>query len=346
MNWDLFHISPDDFLCDDHCLLPVDEVNFGLKLLASSFGLWASSLTISILKRWGFCLGRRERMEERKDRIRRLDGWGRTAEGGETNIHAIAELLDNAVDEVYTDGRPKISRRGRKATINDFYDVILPSLRRLHCDLVKLDYQDHSGSAGVSSRIERSDQKKPENQVGFSNLDLEREDECGICLEPCTKIVLPNCCHPMCINGYRDRLTGKENGEYEICRRACERICEVTEKETCVSLNETLPFPKNGTINLIQKCKFCKREGTVTMILGRGSPLTFEFSEGGKHDPLMIEGTKFEDIDLSRGDFSEYDEKGECPVMISNVTAMFKVVDSGNLTCLIRIKACLAENIL
>ncbi|KAL7589640.1 hypothetical protein Lser_V15G35991 [Lactuca serriola] len=32
-----FHISPDDFLCDDHCLLPVDEVDFGLKVLASMY---------------------------------------------------------------------------------------------------------------------------------------------------------------------------------------------------------------------------------------------------------------------------------------------------------------------
>jgi hypothetical protein len=34
--------------------------------------------------------------------------------------------------------------------------------------------------------------------------DDEREDECGICLETCTKMVLPNCNHAMCINCYRD----------------------------------------------------------------------------------------------------------------------------------------------
>lgn len=32
----------------------------------------------------------------------------------------------------------------------------------------------------------------------------DREDECGICLETCTKMVLPNCNHAMCINCYRD----------------------------------------------------------------------------------------------------------------------------------------------
>ncbi|MFS8006695.1 putative CXXC motif containing zinc binding protein [Helianthus anomalus] len=44
----------------------------------------------------------------------------------------------------------------------------------------------------------------------------------------------------------------------------CENCGEVTDKETRVSLSEELPLVKKGTANLIQKCKFCKREGTVT----------------------------------------------------------------------------------
>lgn len=39
-----------------------------------------------------------------------------------------------------------------------------------------------------------------------------------------------------------------------------------------------------------------------------------------------MEGTKFDDIDLSGGEFAEYDEKGECPVMISNLRATFDVM--------------------
>ena len=39
-----------------------------------------------------------------------------------------------------------------------------------------------------------------------------------------------------------------------------------------------------------------------------------------------MEGTKFENVDLSSGEFVEYDEKGECPVMISNVRSTFDVV--------------------
>ncbi|GKC46189.1 hypothetical protein Tco_1063911, partial [Tanacetum coccineum] len=37
-------------------------------------------------------------------------------------------LFHVIVYKVYTDGRPKISRHGRKATVNDFYAVILSSV--------------------------------------------------------------------------------------------------------------------------------------------------------------------------------------------------------------------------
>ncbi|KAK9273344.1 hypothetical protein L1049_018153 [Liquidambar formosana] len=131
----------------------------------------------------------------------------------------------------------------------------------------------------------------------------------------------------------------------------CGSCGELSPKETCLSLNETVPLPSGkgrGTTHLVQKCKFCGREGTVTMIPGKGHPLTQETSESGKHAPLMlfecrgfdlvnfsfgsgwkvesIEGTKYEDIDLSGGEFAEYDEKGACPVMISNLRATFDVV--------------------
>lgn len=127
----------------------------------------------------------------------------------------------------------------------------------------------------------------------------------------------------------------------------CGNCGELTKKETYVSLNETVAVAK-GTTNLVQKCKFCGRDGTVTMISGKGRPLTQELSQLGKYSPLMqfdcrgyeplefvfgggwkvesIAGTKFKDIDLSEGEFAEYDEKGECPVMISNLRATFDVV--------------------
>ncbi|KAL0364263.1 UNVERIFIED_CONTAM: E3 ubiquitin-protein ligase AIRP2 [Sesamum angustifolium] len=81
--------------------------------------------------------------------------------------------------KVYTDGRPKLSTRGRKASVKDFYAVILPSLEQLHYDLVELE-------------------------------------------EPCTKMVMPNCCHAMCINCYRDWSTRSESCPF--CRGTLRRV--------------------------------------------------------------------------------------------------------------------------
>lgn len=36
------------------------------------------------------------------------------------------------------------------------------------------------------------------------------------------------------------------------------------------------------------QCKFCGREGTVSMITGRGRPLTHEISQSGNYVPLML----------------------------------------------------------
>ncbi|XP_057720803.1 uncharacterized protein LOC130935206 isoform X3 [Arachis stenosperma] len=146
----------------------------------------------------------------------------------------------------------------------------------------------------------------------------------------------------------------------------CGNCGEVSQKETCVSLKETITIPRSrGIAHLFQKpyprkfpwtwffdyapkCKFCGRDGTVAMIEGRGQPLTHSQSQSGKYAPLMLfdcrgyepvdfvfadgwkaeslEGTRFENIDLSSGDFADYDEKGECPVTISNLRSTFEVV--------------------
>ncbi|KAK1311858.1 hypothetical protein QJS10_CPA07g00923 [Acorus calamus] len=132
----------------------------------------------------------------------------------------------------------------------------------------------------------------------------------------------------------------------------CENCGELTQKETCVVLGETVPLTNGrGTANLVQKCKFCGREGTIQMIPGQGRPLTLETSQSGGSAPVMLfecrgfepvdyvfgdgwkaestEGTKF-NMDLSDGEFSEYDEKGEFPVEITNLRGTFKVVHEAN----------------
>jgi len=73
--------------------------------------------------------------------------------------------------------------------------IILPSLQRLHGSMEKLDICKKAHSRVDGKKMIEGDAKP-------INVDLEREDECGICLEPCTKMVLPNCCHAMCIKCY------------------------------------------------------------------------------------------------------------------------------------------------
>ncbi|MBA0825067.1 hypothetical protein Goarm_021684 [Gossypium armourianum] len=95
--------------------------------------------------------------------------------------------------------------------------VILPSLQRLHGDLSELDAtgeEDHCFEMVVKKKLD--DKRK------VSDMELEREDECGICLEPCNKVVLPNCCHAMCINCYRDWSLRSESCPF--CRGSLKRV--------------------------------------------------------------------------------------------------------------------------
>ncbi|KAJ8758897.1 hypothetical protein K2173_002676 [Erythroxylum novogranatense] len=125
-------------------------------------------------------------------------------------------LFHILVYEAYTDGRPRLSTYGRKATIRDFYGVILPSLKRLYSNLEELE-EVKEGYSGV-----KFGKRGLEGDNRMSNVDLERESECGICLEPCTKIVLPNCCHAMCIKCYRNWNTKSESCPF--CRGSLKRV--------------------------------------------------------------------------------------------------------------------------
>lgn len=52
--------------------------------------------------------------------------------------------------------------------------------------------------------MERYRKRDDEDYRQSSDIDIEREDECGICMEMNSKIVLPNCNHAMCLKCYRE----------------------------------------------------------------------------------------------------------------------------------------------
>ncbi|CAI8617312.1 unnamed protein product [Vicia faba] len=100
--------------------------------------------------------------------------------------------------------------------LNLFHIIIY---KRLHGSLEKLEICMKGHSTLESSSYGK---KMIEANAKLSNVDLEREDECGICLEPCTKMVLPNCCHAMCIKCYRKWNTKSESCPF--CRGSIRRV--------------------------------------------------------------------------------------------------------------------------
>lgn len=77
--------------------------------------------------------------------------------------------------------------------------VIFPSLMQLHKGITDMD--DKKQKAMCQDRYRRRDD---DDRRQFSEFDAEREEECGICMELNSKIVLPNCCHCMCMKCYRE----------------------------------------------------------------------------------------------------------------------------------------------
>jgi hypothetical protein len=63
--------------------------------------------------------------------------------------------------------------------------------------LIERDLKGKGRCKDIVSRRRMEDWKQ------VSSRDVEREDECRICMEACTKMVLPNCSHAMCIKCYR-----------------------------------------------------------------------------------------------------------------------------------------------
>lgn len=132
--------------------------------------------------------------------------------------------------QVYVDGSTTImSTKERKASIREFYGtflisavwlfvfcwalvcfisywclilwsaVIYPSLLQLQRGVT--DSEDKKQKAVC---VERYRKRDDEENRQCSDIDIEREEECGICMETNSKIVLPNCNHAMCLKCYRD----------------------------------------------------------------------------------------------------------------------------------------------
>ncbi|KAI0510609.1 hypothetical protein KFK09_011217 [Dendrobium nobile] len=126
-------------------------------------------------------------------------------------------LLQILVYKVYVDGKSSISAYERRASIREFYGIIYPSLHQLEGNLLEKEEPfDRFRSKEIVGR------KRAEELRKISDKDLERDDECGICMEICTKMVLPSCNHAMCINCYHDWNTRSQSCPF--CRGSLKRV--------------------------------------------------------------------------------------------------------------------------
>ncbi|KAJ0038645.1 hypothetical protein Pint_23627 [Pistacia integerrima] len=126
-------------------------------------------------------------------------------------------LLHILVYKVYVDGMPTLSSKERNASLREFYAVIYPSLRQLEGEFIELEENNkRNRCTEVSSRRRIEDRRK------LSDKDLERDNECGICMENCTKMVLPYCGHSLCISCFHDWNMRSQSCPF--CRGGLKRV--------------------------------------------------------------------------------------------------------------------------
>ncbi|KAK3431541.1 hypothetical protein EUGRSUZ_E03345 [Eucalyptus grandis] len=157
-------------------------------------------------------------------------------------------LLRILIYKVYVDGTTTMSTHERKASIREFYGnqiltafiqsqvgdpfklvifdnalflllsaVIYPSLLQLERGVT--DTEDRRQKTTCMERYKR---REEEEHRQFADIEFEKEDECGICMEMNSKIVLPNCSHVMCLKCYREWRTRSQSCPF--CRNNLKRV--------------------------------------------------------------------------------------------------------------------------
>lgn len=126
-------------------------------------------------------------------------------------------LLHILVYKEYVDGITRMSSEERTASIREFYNVIYPLLKQLEDDLPELMEEKYQKTQCLDiPSLKRGEERKNPCK------DIERDDECGICMETGSKVVLPNCGHSMCINCYNDWYVRSQSCPF--CRGNLKRV--------------------------------------------------------------------------------------------------------------------------
>ncbi|KAK4275173.1 hypothetical protein QN277_018302 [Acacia crassicarpa] len=121
-------------------------------------------------------------------------------------------LLRVLIYMTYGDGKTTMSIYERKASIKEFKAMIFPALLQLEKGITDLEEKKQNEVCAIRYK----------NKEKQSKFDMEREEECGICMEVKAKVVLPNCCHCMCLKCFRDWCKRSESCPF--CRGNLKRV--------------------------------------------------------------------------------------------------------------------------
>ncbi|MBA0811937.1 hypothetical protein Gohar_025949 [Gossypium harknessii] len=144
-------------------------------------------------------------------------------------------LLRILIYKVYVDGTTTMSTHERKASIREFYSIFLhlslllfgacvelraviyPSLLQLQSGVTESEDKQQKAAC-----VERYRRREDEEYKQLTDIDFEREEECGICMETNSKMLLPNCNHTMCLKCYREWRSRSQSCPF--CRDSLKRV--------------------------------------------------------------------------------------------------------------------------
>lgn len=126
-------------------------------------------------------------------------------------------LLRILIYKAYVDGKTTMSVQERKASLREFYGVIFPSLLQLQKGITELE--ERKQKEICATKYKRKDDI---NKGKVSEIDIERDEECGICMEMTNKVVLPTCHHSLCMQCYRNWRARSQSCPF--CRDSLKRV--------------------------------------------------------------------------------------------------------------------------
>ncbi|WOG96007.1 hypothetical protein DCAR_0415337 [Daucus carota subsp. sativus] len=126
-------------------------------------------------------------------------------------------LLRILIYKAYEGGKTSMYVHERKASIKEFYGVIFPSLLQLQSGIS--DIEDTKQKELCATKFRRREEM---NGDKLSEIEIEREEECGICMEMNSKIVLPSCNHNLCMKCYREWHSRSKSCPF--CRDSLKRV--------------------------------------------------------------------------------------------------------------------------